>query len=110
MQVLNWNVDKFDGVQANKMHEMGGTKEIRISMQSGAEMKEHSAPGDIMVQVLSGEIEFSVEAQVFNLKSLDMITLKANVPHSLKALKDSIIRLSLSKNDNVSRVFGVLQK
>lgn len=61
-----------------------------------------------MVQVLSGKIEFSVGSDVQILNSLDMIALDANVPHALNALEDSIVRLSLSKNDDVSRVFKVL--
>ncbi|BCX79375.1 cupin domain-containing protein [Campylobacter sp. 19-13652] len=108
MQILKWGVDGFDGVLVNKMHELDGVKEIRISMQAGSQMKEHSAPGKIMVQVLSGEIDFSVGDEIFRLCVFDMISLEPNVSHSLHALKDSVIRLSLSKNDNVNRVFGVL--
>lgn len=36
-----------------------------------------------------------------------MISLDANIEHSLRALEDSIIRLSLSKIDKTSRVFSV---
>lgn len=110
MQIVKWDVSEYNGVLVHKMHEIDGVKEIRISMAAGAEMKEHSAPGDIMVQVLSGEIDFSVGGDVFRLNKFDMMCLEPNVLHSLRALKDSIIRLTLSKNDSVSRVFNVLKK
>lgn len=109
MSKLTWQTDVFNGVIVNKMHEMGGVKEIRITLEKGAVMKEHQAPGAIMVQILKGEIEFGVDGKIVTLNELDMITLDANIPHSLVALKDSIVRLSLSKNDDVSRVFGVLK-
>ena len=72
-------------------------------------MKEHKAPGAIMVQVLSGKIEFGVGDENVILGALDMITLEPNVLHALTALENSIVRLSLSKNDDVSRVFRVLK-
>ncbi|MDL0089669.1 cupin domain-containing protein [Campylobacter gastrosuis] len=109
MQTFTWQSSEFNGVLVDKIHEMGGVKEIRIRLEKGAVMKEHKAPGAIMVQVLRGEIDFSVNENLVKLNELDMITLDANVPHSLLALKDSIVRLSLSKNDDVSRVFGVLK-
>ncbi|WP_069637742.1 hypothetical protein [Campylobacter pinnipediorum] len=37
----------------------------------------------------------------FELNKLEMIALNANIKHSLIALQDSIIRLGLSKNDDV---------
>ena len=41
------------------------------------------------------------------MNEFDMITLPAFIPHSLKALENSIIRLSLSKSDSHTRVFKV---
>lgn len=108
MQKIIWRDDKFDGIKVVKLFEGSGSKEIRINLQKGSMMKEHQAPGAIMVQVLSGKIEFSVGSDVEILNELDMVTLEANVPHALNALEDSIVRLSLSKNDDVSRVFKVL--
>ena len=72
-------------------------------------MKEQTAPGAIMVQVLSGKIDFSVGENNVILDALDMVTLEPNVIHALTALENSIVRLSLSKNDDVSRVFRVLK-
>lgn len=46
----------------------------------------------------------------FEFNTLDMISLEANVPHSLGGLEDSVIRLSLNKLDKVQRVNAVLKK
>lgn len=108
MQKIVWRDDKFDGVKAVKLFESPGSKEIRINLQKGSMMKEHKAPYGITVQVLAGKIEFSVRNDIEILNSLDMVALDANISHALKALEDSIVRLSLSKNDNISRVLKVL--
>ena len=109
MEKIVWQHNVFNGVIIAKLFDGPHSKEIRINLEKGAQMKEHKAPGAIMVQVLSGKIDFSVGADNVILGALDMITLEPNVMHALTALENSIVRLSLSKNDDVSRVFGVLK-
>ena len=109
MEKIVWQNDVFNGVTVAKLFDGPHSKEIRINLEKGAQMKEHKAPGAIMVQVLSGKIDFSVGENNVILDALDMVTLEPNVIHALTALENSIVRLSLSKNDDVSRVFGVLR-
>ena len=109
MEKIVWQNDVFNGVTIAKLFDGPHGKEIRINLEKGAQMKEHKAPGAIMVQVLSGKIEFGVGDENVILGALDMITLEPNVLHALTALENSIVRLSLSKNDDVSRVFRVLK-
>ena len=109
MEKIVWQNDVSNGVTIAKLFDRPHSKEIRINLEKGAQMKEHKAPGAIMVQVLSGRIEFSVGDENVILGALDMITLEPNVLHALTALENSIVRLSLSKNDDVSRVFRVLK-
>lgn len=109
MEKIVWQNDVFNGVTITKLFDGPHSKEIRINLEKGAQMKEHKAPGAIMVQVLSGRIEFSVGDENVILGALDMITLEPSVLHALTALENSIVRLSLSKNDDVSRVFRVLK-
>ena len=109
MEKIVWQNDVFNGVTVAKLFDGPNSKEIRINLEKGAQMKEHKAPGAIMVQVLSGKIDFSVGENNVILDALDMITLEPNVIHALTALENSIVRLSLSNNDDVSRVFRVLK-
>jgi len=109
MEKIVWQNDVFNGVTVAKLFDGPHSKEIRINLEKGAQMKEHKAPGAIMVQVLSGKIDFSVGENNIILDALDMVTLEPNVIHALTALENSIVRLSLSKNDDVSRVFSVLK-
>ncbi len=108
MDKIVFSTTDFDGVRALKLAETSFCKEIRISMQKGSAMPSHTAPSDICVQVLRGAIEFSLGQQSIRLDELDLITLKASEPHSLIALEDSIIRLSLAKNDSENRVKSII--
>lgn len=103
--VFNFNI--FDGVKTAMLCESEFSKEIRITISKDAIMKEHRAPNAIIVQVLRGQIEFEMSGNIIVMNEFDMITLPSLVPHSLKALEDSIIRLSLSKSDSHTRVFKV---
>lgn len=84
------------------------SKEIRIAFKKSQEMKEHKTKFPISVEVFRGEIEFGVGGETFTLKDGDIISLEANVPHSLIATKESIVRLSLNKRDSINRVSAVL--
>ncbi|HNP19783.1 MAG TPA: cupin domain-containing protein [Fulvivirga sp.] len=84
-------------------------KEIRIAFKEGQLMKEHKTPFPIVVEIFEGSIDFGVNGKSLTLKRGDLITLEGNVPHDLKALKDSIVRLSLNKADTVKRVENVVK-
>lgn len=107
MKIYSFAVENFDGVKPEAVFEDAVSKEIRIAMAAGAVMKDHKAPGAIKVQVLQGEIEFGVSGSVHTLKTLDLIALEPEIVHNLTAKKDSIVRLTLSKNDSFTRVAQV---
>ncbi|EKS3202356.1 cupin domain-containing protein [Campylobacter jejuni] len=112
MKIIQWNRAEFNSkeVKINVLIDNEKGKEIQILLAKDSVMKEHKAPFAIHVQVLSGKIWFEVEKEKFELNALDMISLKANVAHSLGGLENSIIRLSLNKSDSIQRVNAVLKK
>lgn len=85
------------------------TKEIRIAFRKDQVMKKHTAPLPIVVEIFEGSIDFGVEGEVLKLKKGDLITLEAKIPHDLKATEDSIVRLTLCKNDQLNRVEKVTE-
>ena len=83
-------------------------KEIRIAFKEGQVMKEHKTPFPIVVEIFEGAIDFGVNGIIHSLKKGDMIGLEGGVPHDLKALETSTVRLSLNKADSAKRVEGVV--
>lgn len=79
-------------------------KEIRIAFKEGQVMKKHKTPFSIVVEVFDGAIDFGVNEDVHSLKRGDLIALAGGVPHDLKALETSTVRLSLNKGDSIKRV------
>ncbi len=86
------------------------TKEIRILMKKGQQMKEHKTPYPITVELFDGAINFGVEGKKHEIKKGDLLSLEGNVPHDLVAQEDSIVRLTLSKLDKVERVENVAKQ
>ena len=84
-------------------------KEIRIAFKNGQIMKEHKTKFPITVMTMRGSIEFGVGERTVILNEGDVIALEGNVMHELKALKESVVRLSLHKGDTIARVKGVLK-
>ena len=91
----------------NVLFETEQTKEIRIALSPNQAMKEHKTAFPIVVQVVSGQIDFGVEGSKHRLKAGDMVALEGGVPHDLLAHEASVIRLSLSKLDSVERVKSI---
>ncbi|MBC7654067.1 MAG: cupin, partial [Oligoflexus sp.] len=85
------------------LFETSFTKEIRIAMKKGTQMKEHKTSFPIVVEIVEGEINFGIQNQIKNLEKGDLIALEVSIPHSLEAIEDSIVRLTLTKNDEVDR-------
>lgn len=78
-------------------------KEVRIVFRAGQEMKEHKAGYPIVVAIIEGAIDFGIASERHLLQKGMLIALDANIPHDLKAVEDSIVRLSLNKADNIER-------
>ena len=98
-----------ESVVITPMLDAGFGKEIRIAFKEGQIMKEHKTKFPITVMAMRGSIEFGVGEKTVILNEGDVIALEGNVMHELKALKESVVRLSLHKGDTVARVKGVLK-
>ncbi|WP_162426586.1 cupin domain-containing protein [Pontibacter pudoricolor] len=73
-----------------------GMRVVLIGLHEGAEMKTHTAPGIISVQVLEGKIRFTTEQQAADLGVGQMLTLHTGIPHSVLAVEESVFLLTLA--------------
>ncbi|MBB6002711.1 cupin domain-containing protein [Arcicella rosea] len=109
MGSFNENIE-FDEnkVKTKVIVETSFSKEIRIALMRGQNMKEHKTPFPILIHLLDGSIELGVEGKIFSMKKGNIIALEGNIPHDLTANENSIVRLSLSKHDKVERLNDVI--
>ena len=68
---------------------------IRMVLLAGKEIAEHKAKGDIIVQCLEGHVVFTAMGESVELPAGQMFYLNNREPHSLRAMEDSSLLLTL---------------
>lgn len=59
-----------------------------FSFSIGQGLSEHTAPFDAFIQVVDGEAAVTIADEVHSVSAGQMIIMPANIPHSVKAVKD----------------------
>jgi quercetin dioxygenase-like cupin family protein len=78
------------------VYKTNGMRIVLIALHEDAVLKKHIADGIISVQILEGEIIFSTDGQSVVIKKGQMIALHKGLPHSIKAIKESVFLLTLT--------------
>lgn len=73
-----------------------GMRVVLIALHEGAEMKKHTAPGIISVQMLEGKIRFHTEQETVELEKGRMLALHTGIPHRVVAIEESVFLLTLA--------------
>ena len=81
---------------AMTVYKTNGMRIVLIALHEDAILKKHTADGIISVQVLEGEIMFNTDDQSIVLKKGQVIALHKGLPHSVKAIKESVFLLTLT--------------
>ncbi len=68
---------------------------VLIAIQGGHEIPEHEAEDSVTIQVISGRVRLAFEGREVELGAGQLITLERGVPHSVRALEESALLLSL---------------
>ena len=73
----------------------GQLEVIRVVLPAGKSMKEHQTPGEATVQCIEGVVAFSSEQGIQQLHPGDFVHLAPRALHSLKALEDASLLVTL---------------
>jgi quercetin dioxygenase-like cupin family protein len=68
---------------------------IRLILPKGKELATHAAPGEITVQCIEGRASFSACGRSFELLSGTMLYLGAGEPHSVQAIEDCSLLVTI---------------
>lgn len=71
-----------------------------VGLDQGRELPEHKAPGDVMVQGLSGEVEFVVAGKRLTVTPGEVFVMEKDTPHAVKALSKAKFLLTIIKADD----------
>ncbi|HYG34970.1 MAG TPA: cupin domain-containing protein [Clostridia bacterium] len=70
---------------------------VLFGFAEGQELTEHTSTQQAMIQILSGECEFSLSGKLHHLKAGDFLYMPPNAPHAVKATKQFSMLLTLLK-------------
>ena len=68
---------------------------IRMMLPQGKKIPEHSVPGQISVQCIAGHTVFGVGSETRELKEGDWLYLDGGQPHSLEAVDNSVLLVTI---------------
>lgn len=66
---------------------------VLVAFKAGQKLATHTAPAEVMVNVIEGEIEFTMLDKPHILKAGEFLLMGADVQHSVKANADSKLML-----------------
>lgn len=96
----SWKDGKRNAITVFKTN---GLRIVLIALHEGSEMARHTADGIISVQVLEGQIQFNTDQQSVELGKGQMLALHERIPHSVKAIRETIFLLTLTSSLEVKR-------
>lgn len=83
-------------IKTQKLYKTAGMEILLIALDAQTELKRHTAPGPISVQVIEGSISFRTDELAQDLLVGQLLTLEANVPHSVYSNERSIFLVTKS--------------
>lgn len=86
---------KFESARTTTLVKNSAFELLRLVMPKDREIAQHSAPGDLILQCLEGEIEFTSQGRLSVLHAGDLMYLPNGEPHSLKATYNSSLLLTI---------------
>jgi len=73
----------------------GGMSLVLTHLHGGGRLQEHATPGAATVQVLDGHVRVQIEGESLDVPAGRLIAFNSGVRHSVEALEDSTLLLTL---------------
>lgn len=83
-------------VNSMTLHKGPGLRVVAVAMRAGAKLKTHKAEGELELHVISGRVKVPTGAGTVTLEAGRLLTLHPGVEHSVEALDESALLLTLS--------------
>ncbi|HZQ45712.1 MAG TPA: cupin domain-containing protein [Verrucomicrobiae bacterium] len=86
-----------NGIVSRTLLRTPNSRTVLFGFAEGQELTEHTSTQHAIIQMLSGECEFSLAGKAHKLKAGDLVYMPPNLPHAVKATKQFSMLLTLSK-------------
>jgi quercetin dioxygenase-like cupin family protein len=86
-----------NGIVSRTLLRAPNSRVVLFGFAEGQELSEHASTQSAVVQILSGECEFSLGGKPHAVKAGDLIYMPPNLPHALRATTQFSMLLTLSK-------------
>jgi quercetin dioxygenase-like cupin family protein len=86
-----------NGIVSRTLLRTPTTRVVLFGFAAGQELTEHTSTQHALIQVLSGQCEFSLAGKPHPLKTGDLLYMPPNLAHAVKATKQFSMLLTLSK-------------
>lgn len=73
---------------------------IRLIVHAGDEIPQHKVSGEITLHCLEGHVELGLDPKPIALRANEWVYLEGGAPHSVKAIEDSSLLLTIFLRDN----------
>lgn len=88
-----------NGIVSRTLLRTANTRTVLFGFTEGQELTEHTSTQQALIQILSGECEFSLAGDPQNLKAVDFLYL----PHAVRATTQFSMLLTLTKPGEVEK-------
>src|SRR5215472_2791301 len=86
-----------NGIVSRTLLRTANSRAVLFGFSEGQELTEHTSTQHALIQILSGECEFSLDGKPHLLKAGDVLYMPPNLRHAVKATKQFSMLLTLSK-------------
>jgi quercetin dioxygenase-like cupin family protein len=86
-----------NGIVSRTLLRAPSARVVLFGFAQGQELSEHTSTQHALIQVLSGECEFSLSGKPHALKAGDFLYMPPNAPHAVKATSQFSMLLTLFK-------------
>lgn len=86
-----------NGIVSRTLLRVPNGRVVLFGFAEGQELTEHTSTQHALIQILSGECEFSLAGKPHALKAGDLLYMPPNLPHAVKATQQFSMLLTLFK-------------
>jgi len=86
-----------NGIVSRTLLRTVNSRVVLFGFSEGQELTEHTSTQHALVEILSGECEFSLSGKPYQLKTGDLVYMPPDLPHAVKATKQFSMLLTLSR-------------